>query len=67
MKTHTTPMLWMMDGQKVDYMKHESLEKDMENYIEQQMIVPNKEIVKSVIDIIVNKICDKNGLNALSV
>ena len=37
MKTHATPMLWMMDGQKVDYMKHESLEKDMENYIEQQM------------------------------
>ena len=46
----------MMDGQKVDYMKHESLEKDMENYIEQKMIVPNKEIVKSVSGIIVNKI-----------
>ena len=56
MKTHATPMLWMMDGQKVDCMRHKSLEKDVENYIEQQMIVPTKEIVKSVIDIIVNKI-----------
>ena len=59
MKTHATPLLWMMDGQKVDFMRHESLEKDIENFIQQQMIVPNKEIVKSVIDIIVNKIFDK--------
>ena len=34
MKTHATPMLWMMDGQKVDCMRHESL--DMENEHEQE-------------------------------
>ena len=30
MKTHATPMLWMMDGQKVDFIRHESLEKDID-------------------------------------
>ena len=52
MKVHeeNVEVLWMIDGQKIDFTKHE----DSENDIEQQMVISSKEIVKSVLDIIVN-------------
>ena len=49
----------MIDGQEIDFTKHEDLEID----IEQQMVISSKEIVKSVLDIIVNELLVKTLVN----
>ena len=63
MKIHgeNVEVLWMMDGQKIDFNKH----LDLENDIKQQQVISSKEIVKSVLDIIVNDLFVKTLVKSL--